>query len=153
LSVCILSDPTFGGVTASFALLGSIVVAESGALVGFAGPRVIEQTVRQKLPAGFQTSEFLFRHGLVDRVESRAALRPLLVRLLALHTPDREIMPAEAMDLRPLGEISTVRWRSSDAWQVVQLARNIGRPTALDYLREAFDDFVELHGDRCFADD
>lgn len=80
LSVCILSDPTLGGVTASFAMLGSIVVAEPGALIGFAGPRVIEQTIRQKLPAGFQTSEFVFRHGLIDRIESRAGLRPLLAR-------------------------------------------------------------------------
>jgi acetyl-CoA carboxylase carboxyl transferase alpha subunit/acetyl-CoA carboxylase carboxyl transferase beta subunit len=153
LSVCILSDPTFGGVTASFALLGSIVIAESGALVGFAGPRVIEQTVRQKLPAGFQTSEFLFRHGLVDRVESRAGLRPLLTRLLALHAPARESMPAATVDLRPAGEVTAVHWRSPDAWKVVQVARNIERPTALDYLRDAFDEFVEFHGDRCFADD
>jgi acetyl-CoA carboxylase carboxyl transferase alpha subunit/acetyl-CoA carboxylase carboxyl transferase beta subunit len=153
LSVCILSDPTFGGVTASFALLGSIVIAESGALVGFAGPRVIEQTVRQKLPAGFQTSEFLFRHGLVDRVESRAGLRPLLTRLLALHAPARETIPAAAVDPRPAGEVTAAHWRSPDAWKVVQVARNIERPTALDYLRDAFDDFVEFHGDRCFADD
>jgi acetyl-CoA carboxylase carboxyl transferase alpha subunit/acetyl-CoA carboxylase carboxyl transferase beta subunit len=153
LSACVLSDPTFGGVTASFALLGSIVVAESGALVGFAGPRVIEQTVRQKLPAGFQTSEFLFRHGLIDRVESRAGLRPLLARLLALHPPAQDITPATAVVPRPASEVSAMRRRSPDAWQVVQIARNIGRPTALDYLSEAFDDFVELHGDRCFADD
>ena len=85
LSVSVLTDPTFGGVTASFAMLGSVVVAESGALVGFAGPRVIEQTIRQRLPEGFQTAEFLLQHGLVDRVESRAGLRPLLVRLLGLH--------------------------------------------------------------------
>jgi acetyl-CoA carboxylase carboxyl transferase alpha subunit/acetyl-CoA carboxylase carboxyl transferase beta subunit len=153
LSVCLLTDPTFGGVTASFALLGSIVVAESGALVGFAGPRVIEQTVRQKLPAGFQTSEFLFRHGLVDQVESRARVRPLLARLLALHAPDQEIMPTAPLGRRSAKDVTAVRGNSPDAWKVVAIARNIERPTALDYLRDAFDEFVELHGDRCFADD
>ncbi|MGH4010167.1 MAG: acetyl-CoA carboxylase carboxyltransferase subunit alpha [Pseudonocardiaceae bacterium] len=151
LSVCILSDPTFGGVTASFAMLGSIVVAESGALVGFAGPRVIRQTIRQELPAGFQTSEFLLQHGLVDRVESRAGLRSLLARLLALHAPARDATPAEIADTGPACEVTGLR--SRDPWEVVHIARDIGRPTALDYLRDAFDDFVELHGDRCFADD
>ncbi|MGH3917545.1 MAG: acetyl-CoA carboxylase carboxyltransferase subunit alpha [Pseudonocardiaceae bacterium] len=153
LSVCILSDPTFGGVTASFAMLGSIVVAESGALVGFAGPRVIEQTIRQKLPPDFQTSEFLFRHGLIDRVENRAGLRSLLVRLLTLHAPVTETAPPEVVDMRSLGKVTAAWSRSRDPWEVVQVARNIERPTALDYLRDAFDEFVELHGDRCFADD
>jgi acyl-CoA carboxylase subunit beta len=153
LSLCILSDPTFGGVTASFAMLGSVVIAESGALVGFAGPRVIEQTIRQKLPSGFQSSEFLFRHGLVDRVVSRAGLRSLLARLLALHGSASEPTPEEVVGLRSAGEVAALRWQSHDPWEVVQTARNIERPTALDYLRDAFDEFVELHGDRCFADD
>lgn len=151
LSVCVLCDPTFGGVTASFAMLGSIVVAESGALVGFAGPRVIEQTIRQKLPSGFQTSDFLFRHGLVDRVESRAGLRPLLARLFALHAPASNAMPAEVIGMGSVREVSGLA--SRDPWEVVRIARDIGRPTALDYLRDAFDEFVELHGDRGFADD
>ncbi len=153
LSVCILSDPTFGGVTASFAMLGSIVVAETGALVGFAGPRVIEQTIRQKLPAGFQTSEFLFQHGLVDRIENRAGLRPLLRQLLALHVPSSEAAPAEVVALRSRGTVAALSSRRADPWEVVQVARNIERPTALDYLRDGFDEFVELHGDRCFGDD
>jgi acetyl-CoA carboxylase carboxyl transferase subunit beta len=156
LSVCILSDPTFGGVTASFAMLGSIVIAESGALVGFAGPRVIEQTIRQKLPAGFQTSEFLLQHGLVDRVENRAGLRSLLARLLALHTSGGARTPVEVVEtssVGEVGEIAAVHPRPGDPWEVVQAARHIERPTALDYLRDAFDEFVEFHGDRCFADD
>jgi len=85
LSVCILTDPTFGGVAASFAMLGGVLVAEAGARIGFAGPRVIEQTIRQRLPEDFQTAEHLLAHGLVDRVETRAALRPLVSRLLSLH--------------------------------------------------------------------
>ncbi|MGQ0716389.1 MAG: acetyl-CoA carboxylase carboxyltransferase subunit alpha [Pseudonocardiales bacterium] len=153
LSVCVLTDPTFGGVTASFAMLGSIVVVESGALVGFAGPRVIEQTIRQTLPSGFQTSEFLFRHGLVDRIQSRAGLRSLLARLLALHAPASGAAPVEVVGMRSASKVAAPSPRLGDPWDVVQVARNIERPTALDYLRDAFDEFVELHGDRCFADD
>ena len=76
LSVCVLTDPTYGGVSASFANLGSVVIAERGAHVGFAGPRVVQETIRTALPKGLQTAEFLLQHGLVDRVESRADLRP-----------------------------------------------------------------------------
>jgi acetyl-CoA carboxylase carboxyl transferase subunit beta len=85
LSVCVLTDPTYGGVSASFATLASVLVGERGAHVGFAGPRVVQETIRAELPPDFQTAEFLLAHGLVDRVESRAEIRPLLVRLLALH--------------------------------------------------------------------
>ena len=81
LSVSILTDPTTGGTTASFATVTDIILAEPGALVAFAGPRVIEQTIRQKLPPGFQRSEFLFDHGLVDRVVKRHDLRATLARL------------------------------------------------------------------------
>src|SRR3954471_7370580 len=85
LSVCVLTDPTYGGVSASFATLAAVLIAERGAQVGFAGPRVVQQTIRAELPRGCQTAEFLLAHGLVDRVESRAELRPLLMRLVALH--------------------------------------------------------------------
>ena len=80
--VSVLTDPTTGGVTASFAMLGDLNIAEPGALIGFAGPRVIEQTIRQKLPAGFQRSEFLLEHGFLDAVVPRAELRAYLVRAL-----------------------------------------------------------------------
>src|SRR3954471_5446990 len=146
LSVCVLTDPTYGGVSASFATLGAVLVAERGAHVGFAGRRVIQETIRSELPEDFQTAEFLLAHGLVDRVENRAELRPLLGRLLALHgrRPD---VAAPAAGARP--EPPT----RLDAWDVVQTARETERPTTLDYLRTAFDDFVELHGDRAFAGD
>src|SRR3954453_14074925 len=85
LSVCLLTDPTYGGVSASFATLGSVLIGERGAHVGFAGPRVVQETIHAELPSDFQTAELLLAHGLVDRVENRAELRPLLVRLLALH--------------------------------------------------------------------
>lgn len=80
--ISVLTDPTTGGVTASFAMLGDVIVAEPKALIGFAGPRVIEQTIRQKLPKGFQRSEFLLEHGMVDMVVDRREMRETLIRLL-----------------------------------------------------------------------
>jgi acetyl-CoA carboxylase carboxyl transferase subunit beta len=80
--ICVLTDPTTGGVTASFAMLGDLNIAEPGALIGFAGPRVIEQTIRQKLPEGFQRSEFLLEKGFLDAVVSRKDLRSYLIRAL-----------------------------------------------------------------------
>jgi acetyl-CoA carboxylase carboxyl transferase subunit beta len=80
--VSVLTDPTTGGVTASFAMLGDLNIAEPGALIGFAGPRVIEQTIRQKLPSGFQRSEFLLEHGMLDAVVHRRDLKPYIARAL-----------------------------------------------------------------------
>jgi acetyl-CoA carboxylase carboxyl transferase subunit beta len=80
--ISVLTDPTTGGVTASFAMLGDLNIAEPGALIGFAGPRVIEQTIRQKLPAGFQRSEFLLQHGMLDAVVPRKELKPYIARAL-----------------------------------------------------------------------
>ena len=80
--ISILTDPTTGGVTASFAMLGDVIIAEPKALIGFAGPRVIEQTIRQKLPKGFQRAEFLLEHGMVDMVVDRRQMRDTLIRLL-----------------------------------------------------------------------
>ena len=80
-----LTHPTTGGVTASFASLGDIMLAEPGALIGFAGPRVIEQTIGEKLPAGFQRSEFQMEHGFLDQVVPRSQLRDTLIQVLQLH--------------------------------------------------------------------
>lgn len=85
LYISVLTDPTTGGVTASFAMLGDIIVAEPGALIGFAGPRVIEQTIGQKLPKGFQRSEFLMEHGFLDAIVERGQLREFLGQVLSLH--------------------------------------------------------------------
>ncbi|MFL5003220.1 MAG: acetyl-CoA carboxylase carboxyltransferase subunit beta, partial [Xanthobacteraceae bacterium] len=84
--IVVLTNPTTGGVTASYAMLGDIHIAEPGALVGFAGPRVIEQTIREKLPEGFQRAEYLKEHGMVDMVVHRHQLRPTLARLCRLLT-------------------------------------------------------------------
>jgi len=85
--ISLLTDPTTGGVTASFAMLGDLNIAEPGALIGFAGPRVIEQTIRQKLPQGFQRSEFLLEHGMLDAIVPRKELKPYISRALEFMTP------------------------------------------------------------------
>ena len=86
LYITVLTNPTTGGVTASFAMEGDIIIAEPGALVGFAGPRVIEQTIRQKLPKGFQRAEFLLEKGFVDAIVGRHEQKEYIVRLLRLHS-------------------------------------------------------------------
>jgi len=85
--ISVLTDPTTGGVTASFAMLGDLIIAEPGALIGFAGPRVIEQTIRQKLPPGFQRSEFLLEHGMLDAVVHRKEMKSYISRALDFMTP------------------------------------------------------------------
>jgi acetyl-CoA carboxylase carboxyl transferase subunit beta len=80
--ISVLTDPTTGGVTASYAMLGDLNIAEPGALIGFAGPRVIEQTIRQKLPEGFQRSEFLLKHGMLDALVPRLEMKPYISKAL-----------------------------------------------------------------------
>ena len=91
LYITVLTDPTTGGVTASFAMEGDIIISEPGALVAFAGPRVIEQTIRQKLPKNFQTAEFLQDKGFVDAVVDRRKLKASLAHLLELHNIEKEV--------------------------------------------------------------
>ncbi|HEY0309423.1 MAG TPA: acetyl-CoA carboxylase carboxyltransferase subunit beta, partial [Acidobacteriaceae bacterium] len=87
--IAVLTDPTTGGVTASFAMLGDLNIAEPGALIGFAGPRVIEQTIRQKLPEGFQRSEFLLQHGMLDAIVTRKEMKQYIIRALDFMSPAR----------------------------------------------------------------
>ena len=86
LYINVLTEPTFGGITASFGMLGDIIVAEQGARIGFAGRRVIEQTIRQKLPSDFQTAEYLMKYGQIDVVSSRKNLKKTLSDILEMHT-------------------------------------------------------------------
>ena len=213
LSVNVLTNPTTGGVTASFAMLGDIILAEPGALIGFAGPRVIEQTIGQKLPAGFQSSEFLLEHGFLDGIVERKEMKEMLHRILRLHgggtavfQKETEQDTAKTGKLPPGGNrfqampaacgnpegfqadseneslisesastatasvtsdyriaslrssLSTVFTRCSpaeklEAWDHVSLARSAERPKSADLLPLLFDNFLELHGDRCFRDD
>jgi acetyl-CoA carboxylase carboxyl transferase subunit beta len=98
--IVVLTNPTTGGVTASYAMLGDVHIAEPGALIGFAGPRVIEQTIREKLPEGFQRSEYLHEHGMVDLVVPRSKLRPTIARLCRLLSPKIERSARSAIAYR-----------------------------------------------------
>jgi acetyl-CoA carboxylase carboxyl transferase alpha subunit/acetyl-CoA carboxylase carboxyl transferase beta subunit len=151
LCICLNTDPTYGGVTASFAMLGDILMAEPASMVGFAGPSVIEQTIRQKLPAGFQTAEFLMDHGMLDLVEPRENLRNTLRKILAFHAPrpDGAKLP-EGEGEAPITDPAKLRDRAP--WDAVTLARHIERPTTLEYIGYLFDDFLELHGDRLYRE-
>lgn len=154
LYLCILTDPTTGGVTASFASLGDITLAEPGALIGFAGPRVIEQTIGQKLPKGFQRAEFLFHHGFVDDIVDREELRDTLSKLLKMHKKvDRSscLIQSKIPDKRQ--EFDLNQKQRLSCWERVQIARSNDRPTALDYIEEIFTEFTPLHGDRYFGED
>ena len=160
LYVTVLTDPTTGGVTASFAMLGDIILAEPGALIGFAGPRVIEQTIGQKLPKGFQRAEFLLEHGFVDEIVERDDLKKTLYQILKSHRVSgnndsfagftSEVEKAHPSEISKERQTKT---RIKTPWQKVKEARSLERPSALTYIDLIFDDFMELHGDRCFADD
>ena len=156
LYISVLTDPTTGGVTASFAMLGDVILAEPKALIGFAGPRVIEQTIGQKLPKGFQRSEFLLEHGFIDRIVEREEMKTVLSEILQMHqktgAPRRE-----KRDMQPeRPEAETAAGEEEDelsAWDRVQISRMKDRPVGSDYIQTLFTDFMEFHGDRYFADD
>ena len=171
LYVSVLTDPTTGGVTASFAMLGDIILAEPGALIGFAGPRVIEQTIGQKLPEGFQRAEFLVEHGFVDKIVKREELKETLAMILKLHkkpesgcladwktenTVDRAAFEEKEQNSsakRAHHGSGKAAGAIRSAWDSVLLSRKADRPVATDYINAIFDDFMEFHGDRYCKDD
>lgn len=150
LSISVVTDPTYGGVAASFATLCDVILAEPGARLGFAGPRVIQQTLRQPLPPGFQTAEFLYGRGMVDDIVPRAQLRGVVSRLLAFAAAAAAPKPMTVEGTRP----APVAAEPADAhaWEVVAGSRRIGRPTTADYIGALTETFVELHGDRLAGD-
>lgn len=156
LYIPVLTDPTTGGVTASFAMLGDIILAEPGALIGFAGPRVIAQTIHQKLPEGFQKAEFLVEHGILDGIVKREDLKQTLSGLLKLHERQKGYCQFSNIVLSKeeiLQDTRRKKTKEMTAWERVQTARDSKRPVSLDYIKEIFDSFMELHGDRAFRDD
>lgn len=156
LYIPVLTDPTTGGVTASFAMLGDIILAEPGALIGFAGPRVIAQTIHQKLPEGFQKAEFLVEHGILDGIVKREDLKQILSGLLKLHERQKGYCQFSNIVLSKeeiLQDTRRKKTKEMTAWERVQTARDSKRPVSLDYIKEIFDSFMELHGDRAFRDD
>ena len=157
LFISVLTDPTTGGVTASFAMLGDIILAEPGALIGFAGPRVIQQTIGQKLPEGFQRAEFLLEHGFVDKIVPRDEQKRVIADILRMHRkPDALTLKNAGIgrdgQAEASGKLSFNRSGKS-AWDTVLLSRDGARPVATDYIDAIFDDFMEFHGDRYFKDD
>lgn len=188
LYVAVLTDPTSGGVTASFAMEADITLAEPDALVAFAGPRVIEQTIHRKLPAGFQSAEFQLSHGFVDRIVARPDMRQSIAHLLSLHgdgardqgsvpagacddaalggkppvpaepaaaagPAGREGAPAGGAEASPASPAAAPEEGSPSPYDRVRNARSTHRPTTLDLVGRMVDGFVELHGDRRYADD
>jgi acetyl-CoA carboxylase carboxyl transferase subunit beta len=156
LYISLLTDPTYGGVSASFATLGDLLIAEPNTLIGFAGPSIIEQTIRQKLPKGFQTADFLMEHGMLDLVEPRESLKNAVRKILDLHTTVRQDGPAQQALPAPDGQAPITdpeQLPRRAPWDVVQLARNVDRPNTLEYISHIFDDFQEFHGDRLFDED
>ena len=157
----VLTDPTTGGVTASFAMLGDVILAEPGALIGFAGPRVIAQTIGQKLPEGFQRAEFLVEKGIIDGVVERQELKETVWKLLNIHQDALQyIHYGDTQNVENLPEIRNSRGKTAEcdkkeltAWERVEISRSKERPTTLSYVQQVFDDFLELHGDRAFRDD
>ncbi len=148
LYVSVLTEPTTGGVTASFAMLGDVILAEPGALIGFAGPRVIEQTIHQKLPKGFQRAEFLLEHGFVDDIVKRENLKETLGKILTFHEKGDLVLGQNQLECSHIGNSPFL-----SAWERVQLSRKMDRPSGSDYIEALFDDFTELHGDRTYGDD
>lgn len=231
--VAVLTDPTTGGVTASFAMQGDIIIAEPNTLIGFAGQRVIRDTIKRELPEGFQTAEFALEHGLIDAIIDRKTLRETLAHILAIHVTSLQNSRGEEGELMSFAHVSeslaheknvtntlqlgmipsiqkifvsasrrmktqpkqssssyvhrtkkafdlkrnkdslnqshfdadegiSLESASDDvavsesrnlAWESVQLARNTSRPTSCFYIDKIVDGFIELHGDRSFADD
>ncbi len=150
--ITVLTDPTTGGVTASFAMLGDIILAEPKALIGFAGPRVIGQTIGQKLPKGFQRSEFLLEHGFIDGIVKRPQMRETLGRLLKLHKNQKPDFKQSGEQSRQCLKIPAGMDKAK-AWDRVLASRRKGRPVGKDYIEALFEDFMELHGDRYYGDD
>jgi acetyl-CoA carboxylase carboxyl transferase subunit beta len=146
--VSVLTHPTTGGVFASFASLGDVILAEPGALIGFAGPRVAEQVLGRPLPPGSHTAEFLLDHGLIDDIVDRVALRGYLGVLF-------DVLQPRGKPVKSTGATRSTATADppADTWATVQAARDPDRPTALDYLQRILDRFVELHGDRESGDD
>ncbi len=155
----ILTDPTTGGVTASFAMLGDVIMAEPGALIGFAGPRVIKQTIGQELPDGFQTAEFCVEHGFVDGIVLRENLKKTLYFLIKTHQckegnyADFQKNFDERFELNEIMKERSWLTFPKTAWEKVKAVRQVERPAATDYMRYIFDYFVEAHGDRYYSDD
>lgn len=166
LYISVMTDPTTGGVTASFASLGDIILSEPGTLIGFAGRRVIEGTIAEALPEGFQRAEFLLEHGFLDLIVPRSRMKNTLGTLLALHQSatlpaaatqtaiaPAHTAPSAADTAVPAAGQAPVAANARSGAQRLDIIRQKNRPVISDYLPIVFDQAIELHGDRFFKDD
>ena len=152
--IVLLTDPTFGGVSASFAMLGDIHIAEKGSRIGFAGRRIIEQNIREKLPSDFQTAEYLYNHGMVDMVVDRKELKDSIAKILRVLTKQKK--DPKIINISTPIEDSSKKVRGmgeTDSYDKVLLARNENRPHFLDYINGIVDDWTYLAGDRLYSED
>lgn len=149
--VSVLTDSTYGGVTASFALLADIIFAEENAMIGFAGPRVIEQNTGEKLPSGFQSAAFQMQHGFVDRIIQREHMREQLAELLKAHCNPKKWMKKSGKIEAFAGLPGSGQGLST--WEKLKLVRSTNRPTTRDYIDELFEEFYEMSGDRIGGND
>lgn len=151
LSIVVMTNPTTGGVSASFASLGDITLAEPNAIIGFAGKKVIKNTIKEDLPEGFQTSEFLFEHGHIDAIVKRNDQRDYLAKVLEFACENVNINKETNLDKyrkKIMGRIQNV-----DLIKTLELVRKEKRPTSLDYIEGLVDNFVEIRGDKIYKDD
>lgn len=146
--ITILTSPTMGGVTASFASLGDIILAEPNAMIGFTGPRVIKQTIGEELPEGFQTAESQLKNGFIDAIVERQNLKRTISKILNSWSMTSHMMPIVPTKLVMKPVTSTL-----SSWEKLKLIRNPDRLDSKDYIDSVFDDFFEIHGDRCLGDD
>ncbi|MDO5737810.1 MAG: carboxyl transferase domain-containing protein [Eubacteriales bacterium] len=154
LYIALLCDPCTGGVTASFASLGNVTLAEAGALIGFAGPRVIRETIQCELPAGFQSAEFAREHGFVDRIVKRSELKSELQRILALHRrPEAFAEAQQLIQASKSVENSLAQSSNSSPFERVLKARAQDRIKPAEIVRRFCTDIVEFSGDRLYGDD
>ena len=161
LYISVLTHPTTGGVSASFAFLGDVILAEPNALIGFAGPRVIERTIGEKLPKGFQRSEFQLEHGFIDRIVRPEDMKHVIVRLLKLHRKapvfrdENSVCPKAAtpVSAEETERVPAETCGETDPWKRVLAARSKDRPKITDLIPLIFDHFMELCGDRLGGED
>lgn len=174
LFISYLTHPTTGGVSASFALLGDINIAEPKAVIGFTGKRVVEQTIKENIPSDFQTSEYMMEHGYLDAIVERKDMRNYLIQILKIHDVKHlnksEFIPYEDIaerewvklavkklkndkDIKSVEACDSKQIVENDVWQKVLLTRNMKRFRSLDIIHGIFHSFIELHGDRCLGDD
>lgn len=151
LSIVVMTNPTTGGVSASFASLGDITLAEPNAIIGFAGKKVIKNTIKEDLPEGFQTSEFLFEHGHIDAIVKRTDQRDYLAKVLKFACENVNINKETNLD--KYRKKLTRRIKNVDLIRTLELVRKEKRPTSLDYIEGLVENFVEIRGDKIYKDD